>query len=267
MGSRDRRGAYRLAVPSEYDKKPGVRVLAASDLHYALPQFDWLVSKAAGYDLVVLAGDLLDLSAAVDPDVQILVVSRYLQEISERTTLAVCSGNHDGDVQVETGEFAAEWLRSVPANGLHIDGDTFLLGPDRVSICPWWESPQTRDRMVEKLRADAADEPHGRRWIWLHHAPPNDCAVSWTGKAHGGDAFLNELIGELRPDVVFSGHIHNAPFYSHGGWVAKVGETWVFNGGRQLGRIPSTITLDLDTLEARFRSLEESDTRFLASDA
>lgn len=245
-------------------RSQGMRVLAASDLHYALPQFDWLVAKAGGYDMVVLAGDLLDLSSAVDPDVQIIVVSRYIQEISERTLLAVCSGNHDGDVQVKTGEFAAEWLWHVPANDLHIDGDTFLLGPDRVSICPWWESPETRERMVARLRADAATVPPGRRWIWLHHAPPDQCGVSWTGKAYAGDAFLNELIAELHPDIVFSGHIHNAPFYSEGDWVSKIGGTWVFNGGRQIGRIPSTITLDLDTLEARFRSLEDSGVKFLA---
>ena len=240
-----------------------MRVLAASDLHYALPQFDWLVARAINYDMVVLAGDLLDLSSTVEPDVQILVITKYLREISQRTVLAVCSGNHDGDVRVDTGEFAAEWLREIHANDLYIDGDTFLLGPDRVSICPWWETDVSRARMVEKLRADAALEPHGRRWIWVHHSPPDQCPVSWNGKAYAGDPFLNNLIRELHPDIVFSGHIHNAPFYADGAWVANLDGTWVFNGGCQIGRIPSFITLDLDTLEARYRNLEETDTRSL----
>lgn len=39
-----------------------VRILLATDLHYALPQFDWLVEHSPSFDLVVLAGDHLDLA-------------------------------------------------------------------------------------------------------------------------------------------------------------------------------------------------------------
>src|SRR5437763_1293129 len=39
-----------------------MRCLFVADLHYSLPQFDWLLKAAAGYDLVVLAGDALDIS-------------------------------------------------------------------------------------------------------------------------------------------------------------------------------------------------------------
>jgi hypothetical protein len=33
-----------------------VRILLVSDLHYALPQFDWVVDHAPDFDLVVVAG-------------------------------------------------------------------------------------------------------------------------------------------------------------------------------------------------------------------
>ena len=39
-----------------------MRLLAVADLHYSLPQFDWVLEVAPDFDVVVLAGDLLELS-------------------------------------------------------------------------------------------------------------------------------------------------------------------------------------------------------------
>ena len=41
-----------------------VRILLVSDLHYTLPQLDWVVRSAPSFDLVVLAGDQLDIARA-----------------------------------------------------------------------------------------------------------------------------------------------------------------------------------------------------------
>ena len=43
-----------------------MRLLAVADLHYSLPQFDWVLEVAPDFDVVVLAGDLLELSSIVD---------------------------------------------------------------------------------------------------------------------------------------------------------------------------------------------------------
>ena len=74
-----------------------MRCLFVADLHYSLPQFDWLLKAAAGYDLVVLAGDALDVGSIVDFRAQTLVVRKYLQRLAGVTRLIVCSGNHDLD--------------------------------------------------------------------------------------------------------------------------------------------------------------------------
>ena len=42
-----------------------LRILLVSDLHYTLPQLDWVVRAAPRFDLVVLAGDHFDISSAV----------------------------------------------------------------------------------------------------------------------------------------------------------------------------------------------------------
>ena len=190
-----------------------MKILAVSDLHFGLSQFDWVVAQAELYDLVIIAGDLLDIGGHLDLDSQITVVVKYLRIISGKTRLVVCSGNHDGDEPNERQEYIARWLQRVRAVGLAVDGGSTDLGDLRLSICPWWDGPATREAMQQFLRAEHALSPIA--WLWAHHAPPNGVGVSWTGKVHAGDEFLLATINELRPDFVFSGHIHNSPFRDH----------------------------------------------------
>ena len=50
-----------------------VRILLVSDLHYSLPQLDWVVGAAPAFDLVVVAGDSLSIRSAVSLDAQSVV--------------------------------------------------------------------------------------------------------------------------------------------------------------------------------------------------
>lgn len=43
-----------------------MKLLAVSDLHFGLTQFDWVAQQAEYYDAVVIAGDLLDISGHLD---------------------------------------------------------------------------------------------------------------------------------------------------------------------------------------------------------
>jgi Icc-related predicted phosphoesterase len=229
-----------------------MKILAVSDLHFALGQFDWVAQQAGHYDLVILAGDLLDLGGHLDLDSQITVVVKYLRTISARTRLLVCSGNHDGDEKNEAQEFIARWLQRVRAAGLTVDGAGVDAGSLRLSVCPWWDGPASRATMEQFLRGEKALASGA--WLWVHHAPPDGLGVSWTGQKHAGDAFLVETIRELAPDFVFSGHIHNSPFRTGGAWAARLGRTWVFNAGRQMGSPPAYIELDLGRRTARWVS-------------
>ena len=49
-----------------------MRLLLVADLHYALPQFDWVVAHAGEYDIVVMSGDHLDIASPVDGRTQAL---------------------------------------------------------------------------------------------------------------------------------------------------------------------------------------------------
>ena len=229
-----------------------MKILAVSDLHFGLAQFDWVAQQAEKYDCIVIAGDLLDIGGHLDLDSQIIVAAKYLRSISAKTRLLVCSGNHDGDVKNESQEYVARWLQRVRAAGLVVDGTSTEIGDVKLSVCPWWDGPASHAAMQIFLRAERAGSH--KTWLWVHHAPPDGVGVSWTGKVHAGDASLVDTIKELRPDFVFSGHIHNSPFRAGGAWASKIGNTWVFNAGRQMGVPPACIELDLEKRMARWIS-------------
>lgn len=239
-----------------------MRLLFVADLHYGLKQFDWLIASAPDYDTVVIGGDLLDIASALDLDVQIVVVEKYLRRLAAVTRLLVTSGNHDGDDRTAAEESICRWLLDVKGERLFVDGDTVEIGDTLITLCPWWDGDETRAAVERQLETDAARPK--KQWVWIYHSPPEGSPVSWTGRKSGGDDVLTAWIARFRPQVVLSGHIHNAPFYADGAWIDRLGETWVLNPGRQIGPRPTYVILDLDQQTAQWFSLEEEATRELA---
>jgi len=229
-------------------------MLFVADLHYALKQFDWLTAHAGSFDAVVIGGELLDLGSGLDLDVQIVVVEKYLARLCQQTRLLVSSGNHDGDARSTANESICKWLRDAKAGQLFVDGDSVEIGGVLITICPWWDGPVSRAEIESLLARDAGRVK--RQWIWIHHSPPDKSPVSWTGKKSGGDEFLVEWIQRYAPDLVFSGHIHNAPFIAKGSWVDRLGKTWVFNPGRQIGPMPAYLVFDLERTSVEWVSME-----------
>ncbi|MGL5019484.1 MAG: metallophosphoesterase family protein [Luteolibacter sp.] len=234
-----------------------MRILALADLHYALRQFDWVGEHLDHFDLLVLAGDLLDLSSAVDLDIQEVVVEKYLRKFASRRVLLTASGNHDLEETTGDGERVAGWMESLRSPRLKPDYHSYQEGDVLFSVCPWWEGPEARAKAESHLSADAAKVK--KTWIWLHHNPPLGTPVAWTGREDGGDSVALEWIERYQPDFVFSGHIHNAPFYAAGAWHTRIGKCVVFNAGKQPGGEPTRIILDLEKRRAEWRSLESDE--------
>jgi Icc-related predicted phosphoesterase len=241
-----------------------VRVLLVSDLHYTLKQLDWLVATAPDVDLVVVAGDLLDISSVVALDAQIVVVLEYLDRVRAVTPVVVGSGNHDLTGPDAHGEQAALWLDRARALGVPTDGDSLRIGDALVTICPWWDGPIGREAVAAQLAADAAATADP--WIWVYHWPPLGSPTCWTGTRDYGDGDLGSWIAEHRPDLVLTGHVHQPPFRSDGGWADRIGDTWVFNAGRQIGPVPAHVLIDLDAGTAHWYSLAGDEALQLTDD-
>jgi Icc-related predicted phosphoesterase len=219
-----------------------VRILVATDLHYRLAHYDWLVRRAPDVDVIALTGDLADVANPVPLGVQAVVLDRYLDQLAEHATVLVVSGNHDLDGPGPDGEQVAGWLRRRRGGRIHSDGTSFDVDGLRFTMCPWWDGPITRGGVGEQLAAAAVDRP--QRWVWLYHAPPAGTVLCRDGRREFPDHQLAAWIAEHRPDIVLSGHIHQAPWIDGGSWHDRLGSTQVFNPGRQMGQVPPHITLD-----------------------
>ncbi|NHA67638.1 metallophosphoesterase family protein [Phycicoccus flavus] len=235
-----------------------MRILSVSDLHYRLPHYDWLLGAAADADLVVLAGDLADVVNPVPVHVQAVVLRGYLERLAERAVVAVASGNHDLDGPGANGEQTAGWLRGLRLDGVVTDGASLDLGPVRVTVCPWWDGPLGRDELDGQLTAAAPGRPE--TWVWVHHAPPAGTPLCTDGRREFPDHELAAWIGRHRPDVVLCGHIHQAPWARGGSWRARLGPTWVFNAGKQIGPVPPHVVLDAAERTAFWYGVFESET-------
>ena len=221
-----------------------MRCLAVADLHYSLPQFDWLLDASALFDVVVLAGDALEVGSLVDFQAQSLVVRKYIERMAERTRVVVCSGNHDLDGRSTQGEKIARWVGDLRQLGVACDGDSLMVGETLFTVCPWWDGPLVLADIGRQL--DKAALSRATRWVWAHHAPPSDSPTSWGGSRHLGDVELRGWIERFRPDIVLSGHVHQSPFVRDGSWYDRVGECWVFNAGHQFGRPPACLVLEFE---------------------
>src|SRR5258708_1750283 len=221
-----------------------MRCLVVADLHYSLPQFDWLLAAAPQFDLVIFAVDSLDVDSVGCFPAPVRVLTHCLLLLSGITRVILCSGNHALDERSAEGEKISRWVGEVRELGIAGDGDSLTIGYTRFTVCPWWDGPLVKQRLEAQLEADAA--ARSPRWIWVHHAPPANSPTSWGGKRFFGDVELVQWIARYQPSIVISGHVHQSPFIPDGSWFDRLGTTWGFNTGLQHGRPPVSILLDLD---------------------
>jgi Icc-related predicted phosphoesterase len=201
-----------------------------------------LLRRADAYDAVVLSGDALSITAHVPVEAQIVAVRTTLAEIARRTRLVLCSGNHDLDALNGAREKTARWVAELDLEGIVVDGRTVAVEGALLTVLPWWDGPAARAEVDALLEETAARRD--RPWVWAYHSPP-ECRLSWTGSRHYGDEAARIWIDRHAPDVVLCGHIHQAPFTPEGSWIDRIGSTWLFNPGKQMGNVPCCVDLDL----------------------
>jgi len=216
-----------------------MKILLTADLHDRRRWYEWLVSQAPQYDLVAVAGDLLDMFAA-DEGGQIDYLRQEWLPAFTRTgvPLAVSSGNHDHGM--------ITWLNYIDVPGKIVgDGSTQLLSFASgeqliVTTCPYYRSFNRRDSAMIELweRGARLRDEWFAPWLVLHHEPPAQFAPKPFTATH----WLTHRLQTYRPSFVYSGHIH----VWHEYFAARVWGTWCFNAGQRLDAPrPNHLILDL----------------------
>jgi hypothetical protein len=82
-----------------------------------------------------------------------------------------------------------------------------------------------------------------------------------------GDEALRDWVAGYAPDFVLSGHIHQSPFRAGGSWIDRLGSSWLFNAGCQIGPVPVHMILDTDASSVTWFSLAGNEEARLDADA
>lgn len=186
-------------------------ILHVTDFHFNKRWFNWLPDNAPSHDLLVMSGDMLNLSDATSHQKeQIDWVSDWINDYPR--PMCVCSGSHDLEWDAEAELWTpAYWLRQLTKPDVWVDGPR--VTPDGLSI----------------LSISCTTRPKGGNAdIWVVHAPPAKTLVAT--RTSGRDAGDPDLVSSVRrhaPRVVLSGHVHD-PL----SWCEQKDATLYLNPGR-----------------------------------
>lgn len=216
-----------------------MRILHLADLHFDLEHYAWVERQASSYDLVVIAGDLLERfgSDTPIPSQQQLVLGSLRRIAKKCKWLAVCTGNHDVG---RDGDWLSA-LKELP--NCILDYQNKLIGenePILITCCPWAEPDDLRgEYRLEKLLGEAAmiKTKHKAQWFIVHHSPP--------GFGKEGELLVRAIKSD-KPDLIFNGHDHRTPFV--GAPFVKMASTLCLNPGSPIKSrrldVPPYINID-----------------------
>ena len=210
-----------------------MKVLLTADLHCNQGWFRWLEEEAGKYELICIAGDLLNIFSKVAIGDQLVHVRSFLQRLAKKTSVAACSGNHD-EIEIlaplvpgTEACYAASWLEELSELPRLIgDERTQLIGSDLiVTTIPFSCSIGLERKLIEEGERLKAE--HVLPWLLMSHDP----------------ARAEAMISRAKPDFVHFGHCHEPDGFSR-----RSGNTLFLRAGQRLeAAIPNHIVLDSDT--------------------
>jgi Calcineurin-like phosphoesterase len=225
-----------------------MRLLLTADLRFRPVWFRWLEAQAIRYEAIVISGDLLDVFSTVPLNRQVQRATAWLRSLSAKSSVIVCSGNHDTiDIPVErTPCPMPAWLVGLNTT-LTVDGNTTVVRDQVIVTSLSFVATIAQKQPILTVGQQLRDE---RRlpWIVLHHHPP---------ALHQGigqeELIAGHLVKEFSPSFWVSGRIYGQdPFLKNRGWIQRLGDSIVLNTpqlatGQNLfdAPFPNHIVLDL----------------------
>src|ERR1700736_4021493 len=108
-----------------------MKLLITADLHFRLHWFRWLIEQAQDFDLICVAGDLLDMFSSESRTAQAREVRNLLKELADVVPVAICSRNHDNAGRQISPDRAPvyEWFVQLASHPKIVtDGSTQVVG-------------------------------------------------------------------------------------------------------------------------------------------
>jgi Icc-related predicted phosphoesterase len=204
-------------MENKYKYKKKTRILAVGDLHGDQNLAKKLAKKAKdeNVDLVILAGDLTWLEQSTKN-----LVGPFIKENKE---VLLIPGNH------ETMSTIKNLTETYPRTR-HIHG--YSITKNDVGIFGAGYEPFTGpfsigdEEIFKILKKGNESIKNLKKKIMVTHAPPRGSIAEFSG--FPGSKAVQKAIKEFKPDILITGHIHEA-----GGLQEKIGKTTVLHVGRK----------------------------------
>lgn len=199
------------------EKQRKTKILAIGDIHGDTGLVKKLAKKAKkeNVDIVIITGDLTLFEQSTKD-----LIGPFIKENKE---VLIIPGNHETMPTIKTITETYPKTRHLHGYSLIRDNlGIFGAGYDS-SIGPFWiedeEIFKTLKRGHEKIK-------NAEKKIMVTHTPPRGSVSEFTGIK--GSKAVAKAIKEFHPDVLITGHIHEA-----GGLQEKIGKTKVIHVARK----------------------------------
>lgn len=219
-----------------------MKILATSDFHGSTEAAlkTALKVKHVQADILVVCGDITQFGSV--EDAQRLFAPLRTAEIP----LFYVPGNCDSPKLAK-----AEIVGAVCLHGTcRVLQNVCFLGLGGSSPTPFRTLFElTELEILETLNRGVKDYSRSDWLVIVSHDTPKDTRLdlTWSNR-HVGSVSLRTFIEEQKPNIVFCGHIHEAPGIDH------IGETLLVNPGPVIHGSCATVNLD-DKIEAELSSL------------
>ena len=191
-----------------------MKFLAVVDIHGDKDLAREMAERASNekVDFVVICGDISSFDEHFEG-----IVGLFKQKV------LLVPGNHDSEATIS---FLAEMYKGKNLEGYGYKiGDVGLFGSGSVVQGMF---QKTENEIFELLRKGANYIKDCKTKILVSHTHPSGTKMErFSEFVHGSDG-LRKAVDELRPDIVFCSHVHEAD-----GIEEKIGDTRIINVGRK----------------------------------
>ncbi len=194
-----------------------MKIISFGDIHEHLSNLGPLKNELKNADLVIVTGDLTNYNGRKEATKVIECVEKYNENILAQL------GNLD---QQDVDNYLTEKGINLHRNGFVRD-DIGIFGVGGSNPTPFNTPTEFSEKAIEGFIFEGFEKVKDAKFkILVPHMPPKDTKLDMisTG-AHVGSQSVRDFIFKHKPDIVLSGHIHEAR------GTEKIEDTTICNAG------------------------------------